>query len=115
MYNFIMEKYYYLMVVGIMCLVATILNLLNLLVVIEVVWVSAFLYLSFTNEYDDLMFTILSGIFFISLATSESAVGLGVAFLKYISSSKANLKSKIKKNNYFFINKKKKNFNDKNK
>ncbi len=85
-------------------------NLLNLLVYMEVIWVSIFIYLGLKTQIYDSMFIFLFSLFCLCLATAETTIGLAILILKMIINSSVNNTDHLNNKNYYFLRKSKKTF-----
>ena len=88
-----------------------IINLLNVLVFMELFWVSIFIYFSLKSQEYDSMILFLIGVYSLCLATAETCVGLALIMTKVSFSSLVTLEDD---NFYYLLRNKLANFmNDK--
>lgn len=81
-------------------------NLLNLLLLGELLWVLIYTYSSIISVYYDSIFTFLVALYILGLATGETTIGLSLIILKLSISGSTNTVDNINKKNYFLFRKK---------
>lgn len=89
-------------------MILSVCNLLNLLVYMEVIWVSIFLYLGLKSQIYDSMFIFLFSLYCLCLATAETTIGLAILILKLVINNSLNNSEHLNNKNYFFLRKTKK-------
>ena len=113
-YSFFTEKYVLFIWIILFFFIFSIINLLNLLLLIETIWISLFIYMILKSHIYDSLLILLFSFFSLTLATAETTIGLSILLLKYVISGNFLNLNYLKNNNYYFLNNtKKKIINDK--